>query len=74
MGRRRPIEGKSQFSNARMAVGVAWSQGERETMQDTFSLVLNHGDDADVDFIGLYDGHGKNGENIARSMNTIAYT
>jgi len=35
-------------------------------MQDTFSLVLNHGDDSDVDFIGIFDGHGKNGENVAR--------
>jgi serine/threonine protein phosphatase PrpC len=71
MSPRRPMEGKSKFSNSRLMVGVAWSQGERESMQDTFSLVLNHGDDTDVDFIGLFDGHGKNGENVARYVNLL---
>ena len=27
------IEGKNQFSNSRIMVGVAWSQGERDHMQ-----------------------------------------
>ena len=27
------MEGKTQFSNSRIMVGVAWSQGQREYMQ-----------------------------------------
>ncbi len=28
-----PLEGKNHFSNSRMMIGVAWSQGERQCMQ-----------------------------------------
>lgn len=59
-------EGRDQFSNSRLLVGVAWSPGGRDYMQDSFCLVLNHEKDEEIDFLGVFDGHGTNGENVSR--------
>ena len=34
-------------------------------MQDAFSIVLNHSKQPGIDYTGIFDGHGPNGENIA---------
>ncbi len=56
------------FENRRVQLGVAYSKGGRDYMQDAFSVQLDAGIAADsipVDFMGVMDGHGPNGENIA---------
>ena len=62
-------EGSKLFFNDRLAVGVAWAQAGRDYMQDAFSLSLSStARGVPVDFMGIYDGHGPNGENIAREV------
>ena len=60
------MEGKLNFKNSRMYVGIAWNQGGRPYMQDAFSLILNYEKDPCTDFLGVFDGHGPNGGPIAR--------
>ncbi len=40
--------------------------GNPFSSQDTFCIVLNHERDERLDFLGLFDGHGSNGEHLAR--------
>ncbi len=57
------------FFNERMAVGAAWAQAGRDYMQDAFNITL--GGTArynPLDFFGVFDGHGPNGELIAREV------
>ncbi len=73
-------DGSKLFSSARLIIGVAWAQAGRDHMQDSFSVSLNcdeksnsssegsGGGGADIDFFGVFDGHGLNGENIARHV------
>ncbi len=49
-----------------MVIAVAWSKGGRPYMQDAFLLGIDAGNECAPDFFGICDGHGKNGENIAR--------
>ncbi len=61
------MDGQHMFSNHRVHVGVAFAQGGREYMQDAFSINLNQPTkDDDVAFMAVFDGHGPNGENVAR--------
>ena len=61
------MDGSRLFSNARVVLGVAWAQGGRDYMQDAFSLSLSCATkEAEVDFFGVFDGHGPNGENMSR--------
>ncbi len=59
-------DGSHVFSNDRMVVGVAWHHGARPYMQDAFVVGLNAGVDVAPDLFGVFDGHGENGENVAR--------
>ncbi len=62
------LKGSQIFENRRVKLGVAYSKGGRDYMQDIFSVDLDQGIAADsipVDFMGVMDGHGPNGENIA---------
>ncbi len=59
--------GSVTFHNERIVAAAAWSIGGRDYMQDSFSIGLNHSaKDQPVDFVGIFDGHGPNGENISR--------
>ncbi len=60
------MEGKRFCSNSRLEVGLAWSNGGRDYMQDAFCVVLNHEKGEKVDFLGVFDGHGTNGEDVSR--------
>ena len=61
------MDGSRLFSNSRVVLGVAWAQGGRDYMQDAFSLSLSCATkEAEVDFFGVFDGHGPNGENMSR--------
>ncbi len=62
-------EGDKLFFNERKAVGAAWAQAGRDYMQDAFNITL--GGTArynPLDFFGVFDGHGLNGELIAREV------
>ncbi len=61
------VRGDEYFETHRVQVGVAFSQGEEKEMQDRFNVELNkeyekHGK---IDFVGIADGHGRNGETVA---------
>ena len=60
-------DGSKFFSNHRLILGVAWAQGGREYMQDAFSLNLGNSGikESNMDYFGVFDGHGPNGENIS---------
>ena len=61
------MDGSHLFANDRVVLGVAWAQGGRDYMQDAFGINLNtETKDGEVDFFGVFDGHGPNGENISR--------
>ncbi len=60
-------EGSLAIQNDRVVTAAAWSVGGRPYMQDSFSLGLNHiAKGKPVDFVGIFDGHGRNGENVSR--------
>lgn len=59
-------EGKLNYKNSRMYVGIGWAQGGRPYMQDAFSVVLTYDEDPCTDFLGVFDGHGPSGGEIAR--------
>ncbi len=60
-------EGSRIFFNHRLVIGVAWARGGRDYMQDAFSVQLNkQARDNVLDYFGVFDGHGPNGENVAR--------
>lgn len=62
-------DGSRLFSNARVILGVAWAQASRECMQDSFSLSLSRkAKNKEIDFFGVFDGHGPNGEDISRYL------
>ncbi len=62
-------DGSRLFSNARLILGVAWAQASRDYMQDSFSLSLGRKiKRKDMDFFGVFDGHGPNGEDISRFL------
>ncbi len=42
--------------------------GTREYMQDRFSIRLSDGTKKDIDFLGVFDGHGPNGGKIAEHI------
>jgi len=54
-------EGRLNYENSRMYVGIGWSQADRPSMQDAFSVLLNSEEDSSVDFLSVYDGHGSDG-------------
>ncbi len=55
------------FTNDMVILGVAFAQGGRDYMQDAFSINLNtKAKGEDIAFMGVFDGHGPNGENVAR--------
>ena len=61
------MDGSQLFSNDRVILGVAFAQGGRDYMQDAYSINLNtHAKKDEIAFMGVFDGHGPNGENIAR--------
>ncbi len=63
------MEGSKLFSNNRLILGVAWSQAGRDHMQDAFSLSLScSAKKSDLDFFGVFDGHGPQGESISRQV------
>ena len=39
-------------------------------MQDAFCVVLNHESGENVDFLGMFDGHGSGGEDVAKFVAT----
>ncbi len=61
-------EGSVVFQNNRCVAAAAWSIGGRDYMQDSFSIGLNHSvkGKVPVDFVGIFDGHGTDGENVSR--------
>ncbi len=60
-------EGCKLLFNDRVLLGVAWAQAGREYMQDAFSVCLGKTvKGSKIDFFGIFDGHGPNGENVAR--------
>ncbi len=62
-------DGSKFFSNHRLILGVAWAQAGRNYMQDAFSLSLDcNTTDSHMDFFGVFDGHGPNGENISKHV------
>ncbi len=62
-------DGSRVFSSSRLVMGVAWAQAGRDHMQDSFALSLSCRDHAsDIDFFGVFDGHGINGENVSRHV------
>ncbi len=65
--------GNKKFETKRILLGVAYSQGGREHMQDVFSINLHAGGKVfseHIDFMGVMDGHGPNGEAIAMFLAT----
>jgi serine/threonine protein phosphatase PrpC len=58
-------EGKLNYENSRMYVGISWSQADRPTMQDAFTVILNTEEDPGLDFLSVFDGHGTDGCAIA---------
>ncbi len=62
------MDGKLNYKNSRMYVGIGWSQGGRPYMQDAFTIVLNYDKDPCTDFLGVFDGHGPSGGDIARHV------
>ncbi len=63
------MEGSKIFSNNHLVLGVAWSQAGRDHMQDAFSLSLScSAKDSDLDFFGVFDGHGPSGEVMSRHV------
>ena len=61
------MDGSKLFSNDQISLGVAWAQGGRSYMQDAFSLCLTTVvRDKEVNYLGVFDGHGPNGENVSR--------
>jgi len=61
------MDGSKMFVNRRLALGVGWAQGGRDYMQDAFALSLScRCREKELDFFGVFDGHGPNGENVSR--------
>ncbi len=57
------------FHNNRFHMGVAAIPGTRPYMQDRYSIQLSRGlQETDVDFLGVFDGHGPNGGKIAEHI------
>ncbi len=62
------IKDSQNFENKRVRLGVAFAQGGRDYMQDVFSVHLDASKASDpipIDFLGVMDGHGPNGEKVA---------
>ncbi len=61
--------GNVTFHNDRIVAAAAWNIGGRDYMQDAFSIGLNHSVKGQpVDFVGVFDGHGKVGENVSQTV------
>ncbi len=60
-------EGSQSFKNERINVGIAFTRGGQDEMQDicVVNLEKDHSQDFPMDFMGVFDGHGKNGEKVA---------
>ncbi len=58
--------GSKLFSTDNIVLGVAWTQGGRDYMQDSYAVSLDRRvNDKRLDFFGVFDGHGPFGENIS---------
>ncbi len=57
------------FANDSLIIAVAWAQGGREYMQDAFIINLAS-ETQSAALFGVCDGHGPNGENVARYVAT----
>ncbi len=67
MADRNSVDGSRIFANDRVVLGCAWAQGGRDYMQDAFNITLStRTADSHLDFFGVFDGHGPNGENISK--------
>ncbi len=61
------MDGSKVFANDRIVLAVAWARGGRDYMQDAFSVNLTtRTKDGPLDFFGVFDGHGPNGENVSK--------
>ena len=65
MGDKDIFEEKTLLNGRNWTVAAASSQGKRPYMQDVFAIVLQHDADRETDFMGVFDGHGVNGEKVA---------
>ena len=65
MGEEQVFEEKKLLKGKNLIVAAASSQGKRPYMQDVFAIVLQHVIDPQTDFLGVFDGHGVNGEKVA---------
>ncbi len=63
------MDGSKMFANDHLVVAVAWAQGGRDYMQDAFIVNLASETDS-MALFGVCDGHGPNGENVARYIAT----
>ncbi len=67
------VKGSQNFENEKVKLGVAFSQGGREYMQDVFVVDLDASKDINperIDFMGVMDGHGPHGESVAMFVAT----
>jgi len=55
------------YGNARLHASVGAIPGTREYMQDRFGIKFNAGVKGDIDFLGVFDGHGPNGGVVSLS-------
>ena len=62
------VQDYSLASGDRIAVGIAFSQGPRDYMQDCFAVVFQYDMDPSVDFMGVFDGHDIFGERVAQYL------
>ena len=62
------FQGFSLVRGERIAVGIAYSQGMRDYMQDCLSFVFQFDMDPLVDFFGVFDGHDVFGEKVAQHL------
>ena len=68
MARRNFMEDSMYTKGDRLAVGLAYSQGLRDYMQDCFAVVFQYELDPQVDFLGVYDGHDVFGERVSQYL------
>ncbi len=58
--------GSKLFSTNKVVIGVSWTQGGRDYMQDCYAVSLDRRvNEERIDFFGVFDGHGPFGELIS---------
>ena len=62
------VEEHKEIESQRFKVGVCYTQGLRPYQQDCFTVVFHCSNNHHIDFMGVFDGHDRKGENISQYL------